>query len=58
MTIGLPYPESDENKENEENFLLLSDIRPLFVESNPDNKEIRRGIFYSFSDKMKKSFSG
>ena len=36
MKIGLSFPESDENKENEENFLLLSDIRPPFVESNPD----------------------
>ena len=39
-------PESDENNDNEENFLLLSDIRPPFVESNPDKKEIRRGIFF------------
>ena len=40
-------------------FFLISDIRPPFVESNLDNKEIMRGIFfYSSSDKMKKASVG
>ena len=46
MRIWLSSLEGDENEENEEIFSLISDIRPPFVESNLDNKEIMRGIFF------------
>ena len=48
MRIWLSSLESDENEENEEISFLISDIRPPFVESSLDNKEIRRGIFLFF----------
>ena len=48
MRIWLSSLEGDENEENEEILSLISDIRPPFVESNLDNKEIRRGIFLFF----------